>query len=76
MGLVRHRLHYARRKDDALGKPSADAGAVGTDLLLVSHTLATVQVRRALGAQRPRPCSRGAAARAGGVVPRGRRARA
>jgi len=30
MRLVRHRLHSTQRKDNALGKPSSGAGAVGT----------------------------------------------
>lgn len=39
MRLVRHRLHSTQRKDNALGKPSSDAGAVGTDPTLVWDAL-------------------------------------
>ena len=45
MRLVRHRLHSTQRKDNALGKPSSDAGAVGTcptlvwDALAAAHSL-------------------------------------
>jgi len=40
MRLVRHRLHSTQRKDNALGKPSSDAGAVGTSPTLVWDALA------------------------------------
>jgi len=40
MRLVRHRLHSTQRKDNALGTPSSDAGAVGTDPTLVWDALA------------------------------------
>ena len=45
MRMVRLRLHYTQRKDNALGKPSSDAGAVGTcptlvwDALAAAHSL-------------------------------------
>jgi hypothetical protein len=39
MRLVRHRLHSTQRKDNALGRPSSDAGAVGTDPTLVWDAL-------------------------------------
>lgn len=49
-GDVHIRCHQPQ--ENALGKPSADAGAVGTDLLLITRTLSAIQVLTAYDPQK------------------------